>query len=57
MADIASVSTREAGQVMIVDDVEVNRFVLSTIIKDMGYKPVTAENGKVALELLMEWPS
>ena len=54
MAEIASVSTKEKEKVLIVDDVEVNRFVLSNIIKSMGYVPVTAENGKVAYELIKE---
>lgn len=54
MAEIASVSTKEASRVMIVDDVEVNRFVLRNIIKDMGYQPILAENGKRALEILKE---
>ena len=54
MAELTSVSTRAPGEVMIVDDVEVNRFVLQNIIKDMGYVPITAQNGKVALELLKE---
>jgi len=54
MADIASVSTKEKGQVLIVDDVEVNRFVLSNIIRTMGYQPVTAENGIKALEVIKE---
>ncbi len=54
MAEIARVSTKEKGTVLIVDDVEVNRFVLSNIIKSMGYVPATAENGKVALEMIRE---
>ncbi len=54
MAEIASVSTKEKGCVLIVDDVEVNRFVLSNIIKSMGYTPATAENGRVALDMIRE---
>ncbi len=41
-----------AANVMIVDDVEVNRFVLSGIIEDMGHKPILAEDGKEALRLI-----
>jgi len=43
-----------AATVMIVDDVEVNRFVLSGIIEDMGLNPVLAENGKEALGLIKQ---
>jgi putative two-component system response regulator len=38
--------------ILIVDDVEANRFVLKDIISDMGYRPVLAENGVQALKLL-----
>ena len=41
-----------AANVMIVDDVEVNRFVLGGIIEDMGHTPIMAENGKEALKLI-----
>ena len=54
MAELTSTYNKELGEIMIVDDVEVNRFVLQNIIKSMGYKPVTAQNGKVALELMKE---
>lgn len=40
------------ANVMIVDDVEVNRFVLSGIIEDMGHHPIQAENGLEALKLI-----
>lgn len=36
--------------VLIVDDVEMNRVILEEIIKDMGCRPVLAENGVQALE-------
>ena len=39
-------------RVLIVDDVEANRFVLRDIIVDMGYQPVLAENGAQALKLV-----
>lgn len=52
MAENNNISTNESRQVMIVDDVEVNRFVLSNIMKSMGYTPITAENGINALEVL-----
>ena len=38
--------------ILIVDDVETNRVILEEIIKDMGCVPVSAENGKQALEQL-----
>ncbi len=42
---------RETVNILIVDDVEVNRFILRNIIMDMGYQPVLAENGLQALKL------
>ncbi len=39
-------------RIMIVDDLETNRFILRNIIMDMGYQPVLAENGVQALKLL-----
>lgn len=41
-------------KILIVDDVEANRAILEEIIKDMGYTPILAENGKQALELAYE---
>ncbi len=42
----------EEKWILIVDDVEANRFVLRNIIVDMGYKPMLAENGLQALKIL-----
>lgn len=39
-------------RVLIVDDVEANRFVLRDIITDMGYQPILAENGVQALKII-----
>lgn len=39
-------------EVLIVDDVEVNRVILEEIIKEMGCVPILAESGEEALELL-----
>lgn len=39
-------------RILIVDDVETNRFVLRNIITDMGYQPVLAENGKQGLRIM-----
>lgn len=40
------------GTVLVVDDVEINREILEQIILDMGYRPVSAESGEKALELM-----
>ena len=37
--------------ILIVDDVEANRFILRNIIVEMGYQPVLAENGVQALKI------
>lgn len=42
---------REKVCILIVDDVEANRFILRNIIVDMGYQPVLAENGVQALKI------
>lgn len=42
---------REKVRILIVDDVEANRFILKNIIVDMGYQPVLAENGVQALKI------
>lgn len=39
-------------KILIVDDVEVNRFVLRDIIKDLGYIPILAENGIQGLKVV-----
>ena len=38
--------------ILIVDDVETNRFILRDIITEMGYLPVLTENGMQALKLV-----
>lgn len=43
---------RNASMIMIVDDVDTNRFVLKDIIEGMGCRPVLAENGVQALKML-----
>ena len=37
--------------ILIVDDVEANRFILRNIIVEMGYQPILAENGVQALKI------
>ena len=43
---------KENPRILIVDDVEANRFVLRDIINSMGYEPVLTENGVQALRML-----
>lgn len=43
---------KEILRILIVDDVEANRFVLRDIISDMGYQPVLTENGLQALKMV-----
>lgn len=50
---MADVKTRkDVARILIVDDVEANRFVLRNIISDMGYQPVLTENGIQALKMI-----
>lgn len=44
--------TARKAKILIVDDVEINRYILKEIIEDMGDIPITAESGKIALELM-----
>ena len=50
MAEIGN--RKEPLRILIVDDVEANRFILRDIILDMGYQPVLAENGVQAVKFL-----
>lgn len=45
-------SVRDIPRILIVDDVEANRFVLRDIISDMGYQPILTENGMQALKMV-----
>ncbi len=45
---------RNAAEVLIVDDLEVNRLLLEEIIREMGCSPVLAESGEAALEAVGE---
>lgn len=42
----------EVAKILVVDDVDTNRFMLRDIIKDMGYQPVLVENGVQALKVV-----
>ncbi|MBE5890267.1 MAG: response regulator [Lachnospiraceae bacterium] len=39
-------------RILIVDDVETNRFALRDIIAEMGYQPILTENGEQALRII-----
>lgn len=49
---INSAAGIDVTRILIVDDVEANRFVLRDIIADMGYQPVLTENGIQALKMV-----
>lgn len=44
--------TKKDIKILVVDDVDNNRFVLRDIIQEMGYQPVLAENGVQALKIV-----
>lgn len=48
--------TKEKKRILIVDDVETNRFTLRDIILDMGYQPILTENGEQALRIVQRFP-
>ena len=50
MAEVKT--SKEIPRILIVDDVEANRFVLRDIIVDMGYQPILTENGMQALRMV-----
>lgn len=43
---------KEIAKILIVDDVDTNRFVLRDIIREMGYQPILTENGVQALKVV-----
>lgn len=43
---------KEVRQILIVDDVDTNRFALKEIISGMGYQPILTENGVQALKIM-----
>ena len=48
------VKAAHKAEILIVDDVEMNRIILEEIIKDMGSVPILAESGNQALELVAQ---
>ena len=47
---------KEIPLILIVDDIETNRFTLRDIITEMGYKPILTENGEQALKVVERFP-
>lgn len=47
---------KEMTRILVVDDVEANRFTLRDIITDMGYQAILTENGQQALKILARFP-
>ncbi len=45
-------SLKETAKILVVDDIDANRFVLRDIIQEMGHTPVLAENGIQALKIV-----
>lgn len=45
-------STHEPGRLLVVDDNKVNRLLLARGLEQQGHEVATAENGKVAMEML-----
>ncbi len=43
---------KETAKILIVDDVDKNRFILRDIIQEMGYQPILTENGVQALKIV-----
>jgi CheY-like chemotaxis protein len=41
-------------KILVTDDIFTNRLLLSEIIEDLGHKHLEAENGKIAIEMLLE---
>ena len=46
----------EPGRMLIVDDNRVNRLLLTHALEQNGHHVSTAENGKIAIEMLREKP-
>ena len=43
---------KNVSKVLIVDDIEANRYILKNVIFDMGHLPILAENGMQALKMI-----
>ena len=49
---MSSEDKKDKIRILIVDDVDTNRFLLRDIIQELGYQPVLAENGVQALKVV-----
>ena len=49
---VQETGNRETARILVVDDVDTNRFVLRDIIQEMGCQPVLTENGAQALRMV-----
>lgn len=49
---VQEAGTKEMAKILVVDDVDTNRFVLRDIIQEMGCQPVLTENGMQALKMV-----
>ncbi len=47
---------KDIVKILVVDDVDTNRFVLRDIIQEMGYQPILTENGVQALKIVDRLP-
>ena len=45
-------ATKEIAKILVVDDVENNRFILRDIIQEMGHQPILVESGAQALKVI-----
>lgn len=52
MTEESNTSSKNVSRILIVDDVEANRFLLRNIIQEMGYQPVLTESGAQALKII-----
>lgn len=51
-----STDAKALSKILIVDDVEANRFALRDIIQQLGFQPILAENGQQALKVVERFP-
>lgn len=51
-----TMNKKDIPKILIVDDVETNRFTLRDIITEMGYQPILTENGEQALRVVKRFP-
>ncbi|MBP3569041.1 MAG: response regulator [Lachnospiraceae bacterium] len=52
MTEESNISSKSVPRILVVDDVEANRFLLRNIIQEMGYQPILTESGAQALKMI-----